>query len=157
MALQLADAIAEQADIPHQMSDFVAYLVGRFTHARVFLDLPDDVDGDHQQRRRDDDNLGAERFLHDVVKAVMQIGIHRFRGHEHERQLLGLARNQVFPGNVADMLADVGAQALRRGLTLVLGLGLAISGDGFERKLGIDHQRTLVWQEHAAVGTATVR
>ena len=49
------------------------------------------------------------------------------------------------------MLAHVLAHA-RPGLSpLVVGGGVAIGGDGFERKLGVDHQRPLVWQEDYAI------
>ena len=59
-------------------------------------------------------------------------------------------------GNIGDVLAHVGAQPLRRGLALVVRLGLAIGGDAFQRKLGVDHQRAPVGQEDAAVGTGLV-
>ncbi len=53
-------------------------------------------------------------------------------------------------------LRHVGAQTLRRGLALVFAFGLTVRGDGFQRKLGVDHQRPLVRQKHAAVGTGPV-
>ncbi len=68
MGLQLADAIAQQADILHQTPDFIADLVGRLAHARVLLVLPHQLNRQHEQRRRDDDDLGAEGLLHQVVE-----------------------------------------------------------------------------------------
>ena len=44
----------------------------------------------------------------------------------------------------------------RRRFSLVVGLGVAIGGHAFERKFRVDHQRALVGQEHAAVGTRLV-
>ena len=54
------------------------------------------------------------------------------------------------------MPADVGAQPRRRLLALVVGLGVAEGGDGFEREFRVDHQRALVGQEHGAVRPAAV-
>ena len=55
------------------------------------------------------------------------------------------------------MLADVGAQALRGEFALVVALGVAIGGDGFERKFGVDDQGPVVRQKHAAIGPGAVR
>ena len=95
--------------------------------------------------------------LHQVVEAVVDFGIDRLRRHEHQREFLGLARNQIFSGDVGNVLADVGPQPLPGGAALVVGLGLAIGGDAFEREFGVDDQRTLVRHEHAAVGAGAVR
>jgi hypothetical protein len=55
------------------------------------------------------------------------------------------------------VLADVGTQPRHRGFALVVGLGVAIGRDGFQRKFGIDHQVTPVGHEYAAVRTGAVR
>ena len=58
-----------------QAADLGLDLTGGFAHALFFLHLLDEVDADHEQRRRDDDDLGAKRFLDDVVESFLQIGI----------------------------------------------------------------------------------
>ena len=94
--------------------------------------------------------------LQKIVKVVVKLGVNRFRRHEHQSNLVGLAGNKIFVGDIGNVLAHIGTQALGRGFTFVLGLGLAIGGDCFERKLGVDRHRALVRQEHAAVGAGAI-
>jgi hypothetical protein len=54
----------------------------------------------------DDDDAGAIGALHDIVEAVIKLGIDRF----HQRHFLGLARQQIFAGDVGDMLPHVRKQ-----------------------------------------------
>src|SRR6516165_7982759 len=61
VVLQLADAVAEQADVFYQPADLVTDLVGGLTHTSVALALPHQLDSEHQQRRRHDNDLGAKR------------------------------------------------------------------------------------------------
>ena len=157
MLLQLEHAILQPPQIVHQMADLGMDLVGGLAHARVFLDLLDHLNGEHQQRRRHDHDLGAIRLLHDVVEAVMQFRVNRFRWHEHQRQILRLAGDQVFLRNVAHMRADMLAQEFGRGMARVVALRVAERGDGFERELGVDHQRALVRQEDRAIRPRAVR
>ena len=97
-------------------ADLGADLVGGLAHARILLDLLDHLDRQHQQRRRHDHDPRAIGLLHDVVEAVVQFGIDGFRRHEHQRQVLGLAGDEVFLGDVVDVLVDVLPHALRRDL-----------------------------------------
>ena len=156
MPLELHHPLAQAAEVVEHQLDFGADAVGGRAHAGVALDLLHHLDRQHEQRRRDQHHAGAERLLHHVVEAVVQLGIDRFRGHEHQRQLVRLARDQVFRGDVADVARHVLAQPRRRLLALLLVARLAIGGHGFERELGVDHQRALVGQEHGAVGTRAV-
>ena len=95
-------------------------------------------------------------LLHDVVEAVVQVGIDRLRRHEHQGQILGLARDQIFVGDAADVPAEILAQPRRGLLALVVALGVTERGDRFERKFGVDHQRAPVRQKYGAVGPALV-
>src|ERR1700733_1338321 len=133
-------------DVGKHIADIAAkYLIPGETQDLAFMFIPSE-------------SLYAD--LHDGfddIEAVMQIGIKRLRGDEHECQILCLARDQVFRRDVRDVLADVDAQSLRRQFALIVGLGVAIGGDGFEWKFCVNHQGTLVGQEHAAVRPAMVR
>ena len=151
MALQLEHAVVHARHVLDQPADLGLDLAGGLAHALLFLHLLHEVDADHEQRRRDDDDLGAERLLDDVVESFLQIGVERFRRHEHQRDVLGFAGDQIFVGDVAQVLGHVGAHPRGRLLALVVGLGFLIGGDGFEREFGVDDQRALPGQEHRAV------
>ena len=86
----------------------------------------------------------------------MQIGIDQLRRHEHQRQILRLARNEVLIGDGADVPAEILAQPRRRLLALLVALGFAKRRDGFERKFGIDHKRAPVRKKYGAVGPTLV-
>ncbi len=81
----------------------------------------------------------------------MDFGIDRFRRHEHQRGILGFARDQIFLGDVADMLHHVGAKALRGEFLLLVGAGVVQRGHRFQRKLRVDAERPLIGQEHHAI------
>ena len=82
------------------------------------------LDGEHQQRGRHQHDLRPIGLLDHVVEAVVELGIDRFRRHEHQGGLLGLAGNEIALGDVADVAEHVLAQALRRLLAVVLARGL---------------------------------
>ena len=86
-------------------------------HSRVAEDRLGDVDRHHHQGRRDDDHAGAVGFLHHIVEMLDEIGIDRFRWHEHQRDVLRLAGQQIALGDVLDVLADVGAHPRLRRLS----------------------------------------
>ena len=71
MLLQFQHSLVQSFEVVHEMAHLGVNLVGGLAHAGIFLDLLNDLDGEHQQRGRDDDDLGAERLLHDVIEAVM--------------------------------------------------------------------------------------
>ena len=156
MLLQLEHPLVQTLEIVHEVADLGMDLVGGLAHAGVLLDLLYHLDRQHQQRGRDQHHARAIGPLHQVVKTVVQFGEHRFRGHEHQRNVLRLARHQIFLGDVGDMATDIRPQPCRRLLARVLALGLAQRGDGFEREFGIDHERPAVVQEHRAVGALAV-
>src|SRR5262249_44157606 len=87
----------------------------------------------------------------------MQFGKDGFGRHEHQRQVLRLARNEVFVRNVADVPCKILAQPRGGLLALVLALGFAQGGNGLERELGVDRQRAPVGQEYRAIRPAFVR
>ena len=154
--LQLEYALVHARDVVDQAADLGLYLARRLAHARVLLDLQDDVDGEHQMGRRDDDDFGAEGLLHDVVEAVVQVGVKRIRRHEHEREVLGLAGNEIFLRDVADVLVHVLPHAGCRRAPLFVGFGVAVRGEGLKRKFGVDDQRSLVGKKDHAIRTHLV-
>ena len=156
MPLQMQYPIVHPGDVVHEMADLVMDLVRRLAHARIPPDLLDDMNGQHEQRGRNDDDVGAKCLLHDILEPVMQLHVDGFGGHEHQRQVLRLARDQVFFRNVADMPGKVRAQPSRGLLALLIARCVAKRAHRLERKLGVDHQRTSVREEHRAVGTALV-
>ena len=92
-------------------------------------------------------HLGAMGLLDQLLKIGMQIGIDRFRRHEHDGRGLHLAGDQIFLGNVADMLGDIALDPRhRRFLFFVIG-GLAQQGERFQRKFGVNHQQRLRCRE----------
>src|SRR5215471_17761399 len=95
--------------------------------------------------------------LKNVVESFIQLGVNRFRRHEHQGDLVGLAWNQIFLGDVGNVLVHIGAQALGGGFALILGLGFAIGRDRFEGELGVDRHRALVGEKHATVGPGAIR
>src|SRR5262249_58674233 len=129
MVLQLDHAVTQPPEVVHHAADLGADLIGRLAHAGVLQDLLHHLDRQHQERRRDDDDARAVGLLHHIVEAVMQLGIDRLRRHEHQGELLRLAGDQVFVGDVGDVLHHVLAHTLRRDLALVVGPGGAQRGD----------------------------
>ena len=128
-----------------------ADLVGGVAHPRVLQDLLHHLDRQHQQRRRHQHDAGAVGLLDDVVEAVVDFGIDRFRRHEHQRGVLRLAGDQVFFGDVGDMLHDVVAQPLRGDLAFLVAARVVQRGHRFQREFRVDAERALVGQEHHAV------
>ena len=55
------------------------------------------------------------------LEAFVQLGVDRLRGDEHQGDVLGLARDQVFLRDVGDMLDDVLLDACGRLLALIVG------------------------------------
>ena len=127
-------------------------------HARVAQDRLGDVDRHHHQRRRDDDHAGAMRFLHHIVEMLDEIGIDRLRGHEHQRDVLRLARQKIALGDVLDVLHDVGAHAGLRGFARLLVARRAQGRKSLERKFGVNgEQARIARQADDAVGAGAVR
>ena len=93
----------------------------------------------------------ARRALHDVVEALIDIGVHRLRRDEHQRHVLRLARDQVFVGDVGDVLGDVGPDALHRRLALIVGRAVAPRRHRLERKFGVDDEMARLRHEDHAV------
>ena len=156
MLLQLDHAVLQPAHVLHHARNFGTNEVGGLAHAGVLEDLLHHLDRQHQQRRRHDDDPGAVGLLHEVVEAVIKLGIDGFRRHEHQRHVLGLAGQQVFLGNVGNVLPHVLAQALGGPRAVLVGLAFAQRGDRFERELGVDDERALIGQEDHAVRPGVV-
>jgi hypothetical protein len=95
-------------------------------------------------------------LLHDIIESVIQFDIDRFRGNEHQRQILRLSRDQVFCRDVGDVPRKVLPQADCSLLAFVLVTRFPQCGDRFQGELGVDHQRTLVGKKYRAIGTAVV-
>ncbi len=69
----------------------------------------------------------------------MDLGEHRFRGHEHHRTVGGLARNDVLSRDVVDVLADVGLELPLCGRPLrLVRVAIEHAVVVLQRKLGID-------------------
>ena len=60
MLLELQNPLAQPPQIVHQVADLGMNLVGGLAHARIAMNLLDHLDGEHQERRRDDNHLGAK-------------------------------------------------------------------------------------------------
>ncbi len=81
------------------------------------------------------------RPLHEIVEAFVQVGVNRLGRNEHQRDVLRLARNQVFVGDVGDVLGNVLLDALaHRQLALIVVWRLAQRRHRFEREFGVDDQ-----------------
>ena len=103
-----------------------------------------------------DGDAGAVALLQNVVEGVVEFGEHRLRRDKHEGDVLRLALDEIFPGNIVDVLAEILAK-LARGLEpLVIGLGVFQRGGGFERELGVDDQMAPVRHVDAAVGSGII-
>src|SRR5262249_22999048 len=50
MLLQFQHALVQAFEVVHEVADLGMNLVGSLTHARIFLDLLNDLDREHQQR-----------------------------------------------------------------------------------------------------------
>ena len=130
-------------------------LVGRLAHAGVLADLLHHLDRQHQQRRRhDDDRAVAPSATH---RRSCRAARHRRNsdGTNISADVLRLARDQIFLGDIGDVLADVGRTARDRLLALFVGLGFAQRGHSLERKLGVDDQRRGCRAEDARNPAAT--
>ena len=156
MFVQIFDPVSQAADVRGQQTDFDQNFAGRLAHAGIPADLLDHLDRQHQQRRRNDDHLGAIRLLKNIVETVVQLGVDRFRRHKHQRHVLGLARDQVFVGDIADMFCDVRTHASDRKFAIVVALCFAKRGHRFEWKFGVDDQGRSVGQVHDAIGPRLV-
>src|SRR6516162_3954367 len=51
MLLEFQHPLVQAFEVVHEMADLGMNLVGGFAHARIFLNLLNDLDGKHQQRR----------------------------------------------------------------------------------------------------------
>ena len=156
MLLQLEHPLMQALEVVHEEANLGMNLVGGLAYASVLLDRSNDMDGEHQQRGRHDDDLGAERLLYHVVETLVQFGVDRFGWHEHQREILGLTRNEVFLGNIRDVPAHVRPQPGRRLFAFILALGVAETREGLERKFRIDYQRALIRQENRTIRSAAV-
>ena len=158
MLLQIAHPVAQADDVGDQLAAFGADEVGLLAHARILADGLHHLHRQHQQGRRDQNDARAEGALDHVVEMLVQLGIDGFRGHEHQRDVLRLAADEVAFGDVGDVLGDIALQP-RLGLPAFFRrLRLAEGGDGFQREFGIDQQRALVArQEDGAVGAPGIR
>ena len=81
----------------------------------------------------------------------MDFGVDRFGGHEHQRGVLGLACDQVFFGDVADMFHDIGAQTLRGEFLFIVRTCLVQRGHRFQWEFRVDAKRPRIWKEHHAI------
>ena len=149
--LQLQHALAQAAEVVAEIEHFGADLVGGIAHARVFEDLLHHLDRQHQQRGGHQHDAGAIGLLDHVVETVVDFGIDRFRRHEHQRGVLGLAGDQIFLGDVVDVLHHVVAQALRGEFAFLVAARIVQCGHRLQRKFRVDAERALVGQEHHAV------
>ena len=84
------------------------------------------------------------RLLHDIVEMFDKIRIDGFRGHEHHRDVLRLAGEQIALGNVLDMFADIGAHAREGAFARFVAARVLEQSEGLERKFGVDRQQPLV-------------
>src|SRR6266478_5012685 len=151
MLLQLEHALLQPGHISHQAADFGTNEVGGFAHAGILQNLLHHLDRQHQKGGRYHDDPGPIGLLDQIVKPVIKFRVDGFRWHEHQRHLLGFAGQEIFTGDVGNVLPDVLAQALSGAKAVFIGLALTKSRDGFKRKLGVDDERTLVWQKNHAV------
>jgi hypothetical protein len=78
------------------------------------------------------------------VEMLGEIRPDRFRGHEHQRDVLRLAGRKISLGDVPDVLADVGAHALARGLARLFATRLPERGEGFKREFGVEGEHARV-------------
>jgi hypothetical protein len=151
MLLKFQYAVAQPSEIVAEVEHLGADLVGGVAHPRVFEDLLHHLDCQHQQRGRHQHHAGAIGLLDHVVEAVMDLGVDRFRRHEHQRGVLGLAGNQIFLRDIADVLHHVRAQALGGVFLFLIGACVMQRRHRLQREFGIDAERALVGQEHHAV------
>src|ERR1041384_8116744 len=142
--LQVQHALAQPGHVLHQVADLGADLVRGLAHPRVLLDLLHDLDGKHQQGWRHQHDRRAVGLLDQVVEAVVQFGIDRLGRHEHQREVLRLARNEIALRDVGEVPGDVLAHAPRRDLALTLAARVVQRRDRLQRKLPVDDQRPLV-------------
>ena len=141
MHLELAGTFDEQSHVVHELADLSLDGVRFVAHARVAQNCLSDADRHHHERRRDDDDAGAMGLLHQFVKVVDEVGIDRFRRHEHQRHVLRLAGQKIALGDVLDVLADVRAHSRQRRLARLVVARGAQRGKAFERKLGVDGEQ----------------
>ena len=144
MLLQIEHALAQAAEVAHQVAHFRADLVRGLAHPRVFLNLLHHLDSEHQQRGRDQHDLRAVRLLDQIIEAVVQLGVYRLRWYEHQSHVLRLARQEISFRDVGHMLGDVLANTPCSGFFLLLGASVMQCRNGFERKLRVDDERTIV-------------
>ena len=114
MGFELCRALGEPARVVGELADLGAQETAPTLEARVAGKHLRHLDRHAQQRRRNDDDAPAMGLLHDVVEMLDEIGVDRFGGHEHQRDVLRFAGDQIALGDVLDVPADVGAHALLR-------------------------------------------
>jgi hypothetical protein len=114
--LQLAGPLIEAFDVLHQKSDFALNEIGLLSHPHSLEDGSDGCERRHQRGRRDDPDLGAECLFHQRREGGVEFGVDRFAGQEEQRRFGRFPGNDVFLGDIADMLPDgLGEFTARRG------------------------------------------
>ena len=158
MGFELGRAFGQHFHVVDELADLGLDRLRFVAHARVAQNRLGDIDRHHHQGRRDDDDAGAMRLLHQFVEMLDEIGIDRLGGHEHQRHVLCLAGKEIALGDVLHMLADIGPHAGERGLSRLVAARRPQRGEGLERELGVDSEEPRVArQADDAVGPCAVR
>jgi hypothetical protein len=155
--VQLGRPLLQAAHIVEQPAHLGLDDAGLIAHPRIAHDRLHHLDRHHQQRGRDDQHPRLVRALHHILEMLAEIGIKRLGRHEQQRQILRFPGNQVFVGNILDMQPTSARTRFSAAPAASSLVGLLAAGEGFERELGIHHQRAVVaGQVDDAIGPRAV-
>ena len=155
---QLAHALVEASKLLAELGQ----LVLDDMHLAPRLDVLDDracrIEHRHHGRGRDDPHVTLHGVVDDLPMVRMDLREHRFGGNEHHCPIGGLPRENVALGNVAHVLAQIGAElphgtgAIRFGQRIVEHAVVVLQG-----KLGIHrHQPGGIGQQQHAVDAVAI-
>ena len=157
MPLQAGDALAQALHVGQQMAHLALDETGGLAHAGVLVDGLHGLHHEHEHIGRGEDDARLVGLLDDVPVMLVELGIDGFGRHEHDGRLVRLAGDQVFGGNVADVLADVIAQLADGSLALLRAARFADGLEGLEGELGVHHHLEIaVGHADEAIGPGAV-
>ena len=142
MRCQLLDPFIKPRDILQHRLDLGLDDTGGLMHTRITQDRPHRMQDQHQIVRPGHVDAAATAFLDKLGELQIDFGINRFRRQEHDRAVRRLARDDITLGDVVDMLLYIRFHHPAGRSTFGLAIGSGQRPVGFQRKLGIDADRT---------------
>ena len=110
MVGEFLHAAVEQREILAQFGQLFLDDMHLLTGFRILEHRTRRVQHRHQRGRRDDPDALPVGILHQVAMVGVNLGEHRFRRQEHDGAIAGDAGDDIFAGDIIDVLLDAGLE-----------------------------------------------